>query len=651
MERILFFDICSVIIMLILFVSVFLHKMTKGQTNISYILAGICCLLAAVFDIAAECFGIWFPLKEEHTLIRCFFFYGYFIFRNLTALTYLAFMISLTDTWHKWLDSPKLQVLLLAPYSVVLLSLLINPWTKAIFYIDKATLAYTRGDGIFILYMCSFVYLLISCFILGRYRKLLSKSNYIALLSLISITVLAVIIQLIYPHLLVEVFATVVAWMFVSITVQRPEQNVHPLLGIHNLHAHVFDLKRAFFNQKKFDVILVRIKNHSSILSILGHDTLQDFLKGIAAEIQAICKKNHAYASVYYLEQGNFSIILDRRRDRLNSGKIADEINDMLKKSLIVNNYVLSIMSQVCIVRCPDDISDFQSLTTFETIYHKAPNPTGQVLPAATLLKKNQFRLNSELNTIISRGLAEKKFEVHYQPIFSISQNCFVSAEALVRLRDDYHGYIPPDVFIPAAEKNGTIYQIGEYVFEEVCRFIKSPEFKKLNLENIEVNLSVAQCMQTDLGHKLISIANKYNVDPSYIKLEVTETAVDNSRDAMTENLDTLNQAGFGICLDDYGVGYSSIQRVLSLPTRIVKLDKAYADQIDKPEMKIILKNTIRMMQELNLKVIAEGVETKKQLDVFTEYNCDYIQGYYYARSFPLQEFIFFLQNYENNTN
>lgn len=644
MERVLYFDICAIVIMLILFASIFLHKMTKGRINRCFIAGIICCLLAAVFDVCCEMYGIWLPIREENTTLRSLFYYGYFLFRNLTAVVYVAYLISLTDGWYRLTKKRCLRLLFIIPYSIVLLSLVTNPWTKLIFYLDE-NLQYHRGDGIFILYASSFIYLILGFWHLIKCRELFSSSNLFALISLFPLTAIAVIFQFFFQHLLIEVFATVIALMFIILTVQRPEENVHPTLGIANAQAHSFIIKRAFFNKKPFDLILIRLKNHTSIQTILGPEVLNQFLLTIVDKIHLIFISEKVHASISYLGQGTFAIVIDEKKNLTKTESLAKEINRMLKKNVMIEQYMLALLAHVCVVHCPADIQDVQTLIMFESTFHTIPNPSGKIIHASRLIEQTNFHMNAELGNIISRGLANHSFEVHYQPIYSITEKRFSSAEALVRLKDEVYGFVPPGLFIPAAEKNGTIYQIGEYVFEEVCKFIKSEEYKKLNLTCIEINLSVAQCMQTDLAEKLIEIANKYEVAPKEINLEITETAVEKSREVMMKNLETLKAAGFAFSLDDYGTGYSNIQRILSLPLQIVKLDKSFANQAEKSDMQIILQNTIQMLRELNLEIIVEGVETKEQLDLMTQLNCDYIQGYHFSKPLPKDEFVTFIQN------
>jgi len=247
------------------------------------------------------------------------------------------------------------------------------------------------------------------------------------------------------------------------------------------------------------------------------------------------------------------------------------------------------------------------------------------------------------IDSIINDALKNNLFELHYQPIYSTKQKRFHSAEALIRLHDEKYGYISPDVFIPAAEKSGAIYQIGIFVFEEVCRFIKSDVFQQLNLEYIEINLSVAQCMQDNLANDLLDILHKYDVSPEKINLEITETAMESSYEIMMKNLNALAKAGITFSLDDYGTGFSNIQRIITMPLSIVKLDKSFIDEIHNPDYQVIVTNTIKMLKDLNLKILSEGVEGESQLGFLNEQECDYIQGYYFSKPLTKNDFISFI--------
>jgi EAL domain-containing protein (putative c-di-GMP-specific phosphodiesterase class I) len=304
----------------------------------------------------------------------------------------------------------------------------------------------------------------------------------------------------------------------------------------------------------------------------------------------------------------------------------------------------INLVPYICIARCPEDITDFEMLIAYGLDFQNRQY-TGDVFYAADTIKKERYDILLNIDSIIDEAFANRNFSVYYQPIYSINEQRFTSAEALLRLKNDKYGFISPELFIPAAENNGTIHKIGEFVFDEVCKFITSADFERLGLQYIEVNLSVVQCMQKGLADDLINTLKKYNISPDKINLEITETAAAYSQQIMDDNIKALTDAGIKLSLDDFGTGYSNMKRIASLPLHIVKLDKTFTDIEDNQNLTIVLKNTIRMIKDMNMKIVVEGVETEDLVKKFSDYKCDYIQGYYFSKPIPKEDFIAFVES------
>ena len=159
MERILYFDMCAFFVIIALLFSVFYHRMTRGVTNRSFLVAMLACFVTIIFDIGSEVIGMTIPVTQDNLLLDEFFTYGFYVFRHFTALLYLMYLTSLTDSWHKVAKSVVLKVLLFGPYAVILGLLIANPFTGVIFYFNDQ-LEYIRGWGYYIVYLCAFFYLL-----------------------------------------------------------------------------------------------------------------------------------------------------------------------------------------------------------------------------------------------------------------------------------------------------------------------------------------------------------------------------------------------------------------------------------------------------------------------------------------------------------
>ncbi|MDE5864991.1 MAG: EAL domain-containing protein, partial [Lachnospiraceae bacterium] len=159
------------------------------------------------------------------------------------------------------------------------------------------------------------------------------------------------------------------------------------------------------------------------------------------------------------------------------------------------------------------------------------------------------------------------------------------------------------------------------------------------------INLSVVQCMRSDLADQVMDILKRFRIRPEQVNLEITETAASYSQKALIQNLNVLSEAGSSFSLDDFGTGYSNMIRIASLPFHIVKLDKSFVGGEANSKLLIMLRNTIKMFKAMNMKIVVEGVETEDMVKQFSDMECEYIQGYYYSKPLPKDEFVTFIRN------
>ena len=248
----------------------------------------------------------------------------------------------------------------------------------------------------------------------------------------------------------------------------------------------------------------------------------------------------------------------------------------------------------------------------------------------------------------IDYALQNQSLQVYYQPIHSTVDGRVVSAEALARIRGEELGLLMPDEFIPLAERNGSIFRLGEQVFEKVCKFIQSHDMEELGLRYIEVNLSPLQIGRSNTADRYLEILDHYHIDPSYINLEITETK--NTESEFTyENIHKLSARGIRFSLDDYGTGYSNLINTIVLPYSIIKIDKNIVQAYLSSDSHI-LQHLVHHFTALDKEVVAEGVETQEMADVLTDIGCHYLQGFLYSKPIPTEEFLDYLYEQKENS-
>jgi len=234
-------------------------------------------------------------------------------------------------------------------------------------------------------------------------------------------------------------------------------------------------------------------------------------------------------------------------------------------------------------------------------------------------------------------AIAEKQFQMYLQPKYSISQNRIVGAEALVRWIHPQRGMVYPNEFIPIIEENGFIRKVDYYIWEEASRFIKKCMDLGIKDCPISVNVSRQHLKDTEFLNVLLDDIKKLEIDKYLLELEITETA-NSEQIAMVAEM--VKEDGFTLLMDDFGSGYSSLNVLLETPFDVLKLDKKFMDNMmaSKKGM-LILEHVVAMAKKLELGLLAEGVETKEQVALLSEIGCDRVQGYYYAKPMPQEDF------------
>ncbi len=255
------------------------------------------------------------------------------------------------------------------------------------------------------------------------------------------------------------------------------------------------------------------------------------------------------------------------------------------------------------------------------------------------------MRKHGEIRQSVLSALEENRVEVFYQPIYSTKKNRFVSAEALARIRNTDGTILQPGKFIPVAEETGLIEELGERIFEKVCEFLQKSNVERLGLSYIEVNLSVIQCEKKDLAERYIKIMDRYKVKPWQINLEITESASVKTKEILLENMKKLINYGVTFSLDDFGIGQSNLDYVIEMPVSLMKLDMNMTQSYFRDlKAQYVVQAAIHMAHGMDLLLVAEGVETEEQLKGMRDENIDFIQGYYFSKPLPQQEFLSFFE-------
>ena len=253
---------------------------------------------------------------------------------------------------------------------------------------------------------------------------------------------------------------------------------------------------------------------------------------------------------------------------------------------------------------------------------------------------KKQLGREKELEMKMERALRNGEFIPYLQPKYELENETIGGAEALVRWMDPVEGMIVPNEFIPLFEKNGFIVELDLYMFEQVCRLVEKWNKNGYRIIPISVNMSRGHFSVPGFFERYMQILSRYDVPDRSIEIELTESLFYNEMSMLKELIDKIHEAGMLCSIDDFGSGYSSLNMLKEVEVDALKLDRVFFKETeDNKRSKSVINSVIHLAQDLELRTISEGVEVRSQVDYLKEAECDYIQGYIFARPMPVSDF------------
>ncbi len=632
------FEIAAMILLLFLVVMFLANQriVTRRMQMLTFfmfsMLLDVMLNIISVFTIS---FAADLPLYINYIVNSLFF-----CARITTQFTYVLYVMAFTGYIRE--ENKKKIIALSVFYIIGIIGIATNYLHKWMFYFDQDTYEYKHGAPYYFFVAYGIVFLIVGSVLLKKHQMNITRNSQRVINSYIIIWVLALVIQLVIPQMLTAgLFYTALAFVIYS-RLENPAFFRDPVTGLYAFGTFNITNHRKYKKDNMKVFVCLRINDFNENQKIWADDFVAGALRNVANVLIAYAPKDYKFRMSY----NQFCIVMDKTI----VADFASKVKDQFLNGIYVNE--VRIKLNVDIFQIPMQNEVYSASTYEEWLPRVLEHAKPTIYNAYTILSSadvNEACRGFIVEKAVNKAIKNKSFEVYFEPIFSVRKKHFVGCEALIRLKDDHLGYIPPDEFVTMAETNGNINEIGSIVLEKVCEFMARHDLTKLGLNFVDVNLSAIQCMQETLAEDILRVVDKYKVDISLLNFEITETALGVSKDTIKRNMHKLIKAGAIFSMDDFGTGYSNLNYLTQMPFHIVKIDKKllYASYTDKRSEQLLDK-LVPMFHELGIEVVCEGAEKEHHIEKLCENGVDYIQGYYFAKPMDGTKLVGFLTKYNS---
>lgn len=394
-------------------------------------------------------------------------------------------------------------------------------------------------------------------------------------------------------------------------------------------------------HNQSFALLFLDLDRFKNINDTLGHRVGDMLLKETAQRLKRMLRKQDTIAR---FGGDEFVIILPNLKHIREAAYMAEKIVESLKRPFCFNHQEIYISTSIGISVYPYDGTDKETLIRMadRAMYQTKKNGRNQYALYHAGMYGNDKQL-FQLETALRKALERGEFELYYQPQLDIKTKQIRAVEALIRWNHPEKGFIFPGMFIPLAEESGLITPISDWIMMQACEHLKQLQLR-FPYVKMSINISPIYFQEIDFLKKLQKTIESVNVNPRLIELELTESAVMPHAEQSVERLTKLKMMGMSIAIDDFGTGFSSLSYLHRFPIDILKIDRSFTKQLSRYQQdSAIVKAIIMMAHSLQIRVVAEGVETKKQYQILEKQSCDFVQGYYVSKPLSISELYEFL--------
>lgn len=629
-DNVVYFEIASLPIFVILLMATYFRKMYKGRANVLLIVIIELAFTAALFDTIGNLIGKHLPLTKAGVIIITLANYIYFFARCGMNAVYTFYLVAVTRNWYRIKVFWK-KLLILVPFLLSVLLLAYNEKNHYVFQVTQEV-GYERGRYILVVYGLAALYMIFGIIYLVWKRKLLSLSEWISIAMLYVFNIVGVVIQYFYTTLLVECFFASVTLLCVVLFVQKPEKKIDFNTSLPGYFAYREEIGKILATRQRVQVIIASITNAAEVSKYLGEKAYFEYIDTMNRAISSFAKKENVSYDFYFETPGCFYIIIEDID--YNPVQAIPDIRGKVR-SMSGNVFATGLKPDLRIVSLviPEDINNLNELLRFGKDFARFTG--GKIFSHAyQIIDQRNYQIEARIDEILDRAIDNQKLEINLVPVWSVVLEKKLFVEAVPRICDEIFGTIEGQPLEDALKARGTYLLFEEYVLDQVFAYAGSGNLAKTGMSYVVVQLSNSLGMQTNFPDKIWNLRGKYDVHPELICFAIKENSNNIISDAFYENIKKLSLQGYRIALDGYGNGYSNIRRIAELPISSVRLDGTMISAVSSGGGRAVLSGTIKMLASIPLAVVAGGIDDKDTMKSLYNMGCQLMQGKYFEERY-----------------
>ena len=561
--------------------------------------------------------------------------YLYMSMHILTPILFVIYIYSILGIEYNRLWE---FLVLYLPVVIALLFLAATPATGAIFYFDEYNI-YTRGRAMYVFYLVAFYYIVYTVYLIAYYRKSVRREVAIAVFSFLFFSGAGVLVQFLNSHFKVEDFFNSLVIIIVYITIERPGDFLDSQTDLQNSAAFYMSTETRLKRRSQMDMILLSIDNLAFLDKQIGI-AKSDLLLVEAAKFLVTFSKS---VTVFRLKRGVFVLVMKSKAKAVTTVEnIMYEIRERFKEAFTTEGYNILLYDCCTQIICPKDADNNTALNHLTTLAASPEAHRNRHRYDVAEINLNEDNRKRTIDRILRASLSDmSNIVIKYQPVYDVETKEFDGVQLKTMFRTKELGALSRREYFAVAENNGTASVIEPYIYERLCSFIEYSSISHYGIRDFAIELPIGALMMKGAADTIIMTADEHGVPHHLITFELMEDALMNYQGVVRYNVEKLRERGFMFSLINYGRGYTDAGTILKMPLSSVTLDSSLiAKGVENSMADTLLQSSVAMLKKFNIRIKADGIENREQMEYAVGLGCDTLQGYYLSTVYSGDELL-----------